>query len=92
MPKSKQSWVQSLHLPPQWNLRVADEAVINKVLRLVPEFWFRSSVGLEFLNNCVVGGAKRVREGVPAPRPQQADQTEDQGGEEVLQSYLHGDA
>jgi hypothetical protein len=32
MPMSQQFWVPSLHLPKQWNLREADEAVLKKVL------------------------------------------------------------
>ena len=39
-----------------------------------------------------VGRAERLREGVPPPGPQQADETQDEGGEEVLQPHLHGDA
>jgi hypothetical protein len=31
MPKSQQSWVRSQHPLIQWNLRMADEAVLNKV-------------------------------------------------------------
>ncbi len=31
MPKSQHSWVRSQHLPTQWNLRAADEAVLNNV-------------------------------------------------------------
>ncbi len=35
MPKSQQSWVRSQHPPTQWNLRAADEAVLNTVHRFI---------------------------------------------------------
>jgi hypothetical protein len=35
MPKSQQSWIRSQHPPTQWNLRAADEAVLNTVHRFI---------------------------------------------------------
>ncbi len=35
MPKSQQSWVLFQHPPTQWNVRAADEAVLNKIQKKI---------------------------------------------------------
>ena len=57
---------------------------------MVPGIINDFSLFYQFLS--FVGRAERLREGVPPPGPQQADETQDEGGEEVLQPHLHGDA
>jgi hypothetical protein len=54
MPKSQLSWIRSQHPPAQWNLRGADETVMNKVLKNLknpPEKNFKKEILAGEYNN-----------------------------------------